>query len=36
MNEVDYEEFLINVWEDEALAAEMASDESKESEEQTD
>jgi len=33
VNEVDYEEFLINVWEDEALAAEMAA---KESEEQTD
>jgi len=33
MNEMDYEEFLISIWEDEALAAEMAA---KESEEQTD
>jgi len=24
VNEMDYEEFLIHVWEDEALAAEMA------------
>jgi len=33
VNEMDYEEFLINVWEDEALAAEMAAEEP---EEQTD
>lgn len=33
VTEMDYEEFLINVWEDEALAADMAAEKQ---EEQTD
>ena len=33
MTEMDYEEFLINAWEDEALAADMAAEDQ---EEQTD